>query len=104
VLLEDKIVMAELGAGECRGEGAQDHKAVNRQQGSVVGTPGGSFDSRGQSVTRTGAVTSPVYDPSTGEVQARLEHVNHYGEDSILFFMRTKNVTERWPHGGPATD
>jgi hypothetical protein len=28
----------------------------------------------GQSVTRIGAVTSPVYDPSTGQVQARLEH------------------------------
>jgi malonate-semialdehyde dehydrogenase (acetylating)/methylmalonate-semialdehyde dehydrogenase len=28
----------------------------------------------GQSVTRTGAVTSPVYDPSTGQVQALLEH------------------------------
>ena len=26
----------------------------------------------GQSVTRAGAVTSPVYDPGTGEVQARL--------------------------------
>jgi malonate-semialdehyde dehydrogenase (acetylating)/methylmalonate-semialdehyde dehydrogenase len=30
----------------------------------------------GQSVTCTGAVTSPVYDPSTGQVQARLEHGN----------------------------
>ncbi len=30
----------------------------------------------GQSVTRAGAVTSPVYDPSTGEVQARLEHAD----------------------------
>ncbi len=29
----------------------------------------------GQSVTRIGAVTSPVYDPSTGQVQARLEQV-----------------------------
>ena len=28
----------------------------------------------GQSVTCTGAVTSPVYDPSTGQVQAFLEH------------------------------
>jgi malonate-semialdehyde dehydrogenase (acetylating) / methylmalonate-semialdehyde dehydrogenase len=28
----------------------------------------------GQSVTYTGAATSPVYDPSTGQVQARLEH------------------------------
>jgi malonate-semialdehyde dehydrogenase (acetylating) / methylmalonate-semialdehyde dehydrogenase len=28
----------------------------------------------GQSVTRTGAFTSPVYDPSTGQVQAHLEH------------------------------
>ena len=28
---------------------------------------------KGESVTRTGAVTSPVYDPSTGQVQARLE-------------------------------
>jgi malonate-semialdehyde dehydrogenase (acetylating)/methylmalonate-semialdehyde dehydrogenase len=28
----------------------------------------------GQSVTRTGAVTSPVYDPGTGQVQAILEH------------------------------
>jgi hypothetical protein len=28
----------------------------------------------GQSVTRTGAVNSPVYDPSTGQVQARLGH------------------------------
>jgi len=28
----------------------------------------------GQSVTRPGAATSPVYDPSTGQVQARLEH------------------------------
>ena len=34
----------------------------------------------GQSVTRTGAVTSPVYDPSTGQVQARLEH----GDAAIL--------------------
>ena len=34
----------------------------------------------GQSVTRAGAVTSPVYDPSTGEVQARLEH----GDAAIL--------------------
>jgi len=28
----------------------------------------------GQSVTRAGAVTSPVYDPGTGQVQALLEH------------------------------
>lgn len=28
----------------------------------------------GQSVTRADAVTSPIYDPSTGQVQARLEH------------------------------
>lgn len=28
----------------------------------------------GQSVTRSGALTSPVYDPSTGKVQAHLEH------------------------------
>ncbi|MGO9437376.1 MAG: CoA-acylating methylmalonate-semialdehyde dehydrogenase [Terracidiphilus sp.] len=28
----------------------------------------------GQRVTRTGAVTSPIYDPSTGQVQALLEH------------------------------
>jgi len=34
----------------------------------------------GQSVTRTGAVTSPVYDPSTGQVQGRLEH----GDAAIL--------------------
>jgi malonate-semialdehyde dehydrogenase (acetylating)/methylmalonate-semialdehyde dehydrogenase len=34
----------------------------------------------GQSVTRPGAVTSPVYDPSTGQVQARLEH----GDAAIL--------------------
>jgi malonate-semialdehyde dehydrogenase (acetylating) / methylmalonate-semialdehyde dehydrogenase len=34
----------------------------------------------GQSVTRTDAVTSPVYDPSTGQVQARLEH----GDAAIL--------------------
>jgi len=34
----------------------------------------------GQSVTRPGAVTSPVYDPGTGEVQARLEH----GDAAIL--------------------
>ena len=34
----------------------------------------------GQSVTRTGAVESPVYDPSTGEVQAHLEH----GDAAIL--------------------
>jgi malonate-semialdehyde dehydrogenase (acetylating) / methylmalonate-semialdehyde dehydrogenase len=30
----------------------------------------------GQSVTRAGAVTSPVYNPATGEVQGRLEHGN----------------------------
>jgi malonate-semialdehyde dehydrogenase (acetylating)/methylmalonate-semialdehyde dehydrogenase len=34
----------------------------------------------GQSVTRTGAVTSPVYDPSIGQVQARLEN----GDAAIL--------------------
>ena len=34
----------------------------------------------GQSVTRAGAVTSPVYDPGTGEVQARVEH----GDAAIL--------------------
>jgi malonate-semialdehyde dehydrogenase (acetylating) / methylmalonate-semialdehyde dehydrogenase len=34
----------------------------------------------GQSVTLAGAVTGPVYDPSTGEVQARLEH----GDAAIL--------------------
>ena len=28
----------------------------------------------GQSVTRIGAAISPVYDPSTGQVQACLEH------------------------------
>ncbi len=28
----------------------------------------------GQSVTRAGAVTSPVYEPSSGQVQATLEH------------------------------
>ena len=26
--------------------------------------------------------------------------LNQYGEDSIRFFTRTKNVTQRWPHGG----
>ena len=30
----------------------------------------------GQSVTRPGAFTSPVYDPSTGQVQAVLEHAD----------------------------
>jgi malonate-semialdehyde dehydrogenase (acetylating) / methylmalonate-semialdehyde dehydrogenase len=30
--------------------------------------------------------------------------LNQYGEDSIRFFTRTKVVTQRWPHGGPATD
>jgi malonate-semialdehyde dehydrogenase (acetylating) / methylmalonate-semialdehyde dehydrogenase len=30
--------------------------------------------------------------------------LNQYGEDSIRFFTRTKNVTQRWPRGGPATD
>ena len=30
----------------------------------------------GRSVTRTGAVTSPVYDPSTRQVQASLEHAD----------------------------
>ena len=34
----------------------------------------------GQSVTRPGAITSPVYDPSTGQVQAHLEH----GDAAIL--------------------
>ena len=34
----------------------------------------------GQSVSSAGAVTSPVYDPSTGQVQARLEH----GDAAIL--------------------
>jgi malonate-semialdehyde dehydrogenase (acetylating)/methylmalonate-semialdehyde dehydrogenase len=34
----------------------------------------------GQSVTGTGAVTSPIYDPSTGHVQALLEH----GDSAIL--------------------
>ncbi|MBV8472698.1 MAG: CoA-acylating methylmalonate-semialdehyde dehydrogenase, partial [Hyphomicrobiales bacterium] len=34
----------------------------------------------GQSVTRPGAVTSPIYDPSTGQVQALLEH----GDAAIL--------------------
>jgi malonate-semialdehyde dehydrogenase (acetylating)/methylmalonate-semialdehyde dehydrogenase len=28
--------------------------------------------------------------------------LNQYGEDSIRFFKRTKNVTQRWPHSGPA--
>jgi malonate-semialdehyde dehydrogenase (acetylating)/methylmalonate-semialdehyde dehydrogenase len=30
--------------------------------------------------------------------------LNQYGEDSIRFCTRTKNVTQRWPHAGPATD
>jgi malonate-semialdehyde dehydrogenase (acetylating) / methylmalonate-semialdehyde dehydrogenase len=30
--------------------------------------------------------------------------LNQYGEDSIRFFTRTKLVTQRWPHGGAATD
>ena len=30
--------------------------------------------------------------------------LNQYGEDSIRFFTRTKVVTQRWPHGGPAAD
>src|SRR6516164_10158440 len=34
----------------------------------------------GQSVTRPGAITSPVYDPSTGQVQALMEH----GDAAIL--------------------
>jgi malonate-semialdehyde dehydrogenase (acetylating)/methylmalonate-semialdehyde dehydrogenase len=28
--------------------------------------------------------------------------LNQYGDDSIRFFTRTKNVTQRWPHGGRA--
>ena len=43
----------------------------------------------GQSATRTGAVTSPVYDPSTGQVQARLEH----GDTAIL---RRLSRLPRW--------
>src|SRR5580658_5373783 len=34
----------------------------------------------GQSVSRPGALTSPVYDPSTGQVQALLEH----GDAAVL--------------------
>jgi hypothetical protein len=30
--------------------------------------------------------------------------LNQYGEDSIRFFTRTKVVTQRWPHGGQASD
>jgi malonate-semialdehyde dehydrogenase (acetylating) / methylmalonate-semialdehyde dehydrogenase len=30
--------------------------------------------------------------------------LNQYGEDSIRFFTRTKNVTQRWPRSGPATE
>jgi malonate-semialdehyde dehydrogenase (acetylating) / methylmalonate-semialdehyde dehydrogenase len=30
--------------------------------------------------------------------------LNEYGEDSIRFFTRTKNVTQRWPRSGRATD
>jgi malonate-semialdehyde dehydrogenase (acetylating)/methylmalonate-semialdehyde dehydrogenase len=30
--------------------------------------------------------------------------LNQYGEDSIRFFTRTKNVTQRWPHSGPASE
>jgi malonate-semialdehyde dehydrogenase (acetylating) / methylmalonate-semialdehyde dehydrogenase len=30
--------------------------------------------------------------------------LNQYGEDSIRFFTRTKVVTQRWPHGGAATE
>jgi malonate-semialdehyde dehydrogenase (acetylating)/methylmalonate-semialdehyde dehydrogenase len=30
--------------------------------------------------------------------------LNQYGEDSIRFFTRTKVVTQRWPHGGPAAE
>ena len=30
--------------------------------------------------------------------------LNQYGEDSIRFFTRTKVVTQRWPHSGPAAD
>jgi malonate-semialdehyde dehydrogenase (acetylating)/methylmalonate-semialdehyde dehydrogenase len=30
--------------------------------------------------------------------------LNEYGEDSIRFFTRTKVVTQRWPHGGSATE
>jgi malonate-semialdehyde dehydrogenase (acetylating)/methylmalonate-semialdehyde dehydrogenase len=33
-----------------------------------------NYFSNGRSVTRIGAVTSPVYDPSIGQVQATLEH------------------------------
>ena len=38
----------------------------------------------GQSVTRAGAVTSPVYDPGTGEVQARLEHGGAPADQSLF--------------------
>jgi hypothetical protein len=48
----------------------------------------------GQSVTRADGVTRPVC--ACGDL-------NEYGEDGIRFFTRTKVVTQRWPHGGPAT-
>jgi malonate-semialdehyde dehydrogenase (acetylating)/methylmalonate-semialdehyde dehydrogenase len=34
----------------------------------------------GQRISRAGAVTSPVYDPNTGRVQAHLEH----GDAAVL--------------------
>ena len=57
----------------------------------------------GQSVTRTDAVTSPVYDPSTGQVQAILEH----GDMAILAEavrsprLRTLPGPRSTPSGGP---
>ena len=44
---------------------------INTEKGKPMRTI--SHFINGQSVTRTGAVTTPIYDPSTGQVQARLE-------------------------------
>jgi hypothetical protein len=67
-----------LGDVGIRSEGALTISKSTVRKGDPMRTI--SHFINGQSVTRTGAVTSPVYDPSIGQVQARLEN----GDAAIL--------------------
>lgn len=49
----------------------------------------------GQSVPRTGAITNPVYDPGTGQVQALLEHCDSAAPAKVTEFVRLPWIGER---------
>jgi malonate-semialdehyde dehydrogenase (acetylating)/methylmalonate-semialdehyde dehydrogenase len=93
-------------------EGALSYPNLHHEGNAVsVFTRSGDWAQRFVSEVEAGMVgvnypmPTPVgYYSHGGWKDSAFGDLNQYGEDSIRFFTRTKVVTQRWPHGGPAAD